>query len=110
METWNIGELDITARKPEVLRSEVGGARAIVINLPAGDALQDHEVHEHAFLHVHDGEVEIAQDGSTTQGGPGFLAYFKPHERHEVRAKSETRLLLILAPWPGEGRDLDFDA
>ena len=110
METWNIGDLDVPARKPEVLRSEVGGARAIVINLPAGDALQDHEVHEHAFLHVHHGEVEIGQDGETTRGPAGFLAYFAPHERHEVRATSDARLLLILAPWPGEGRNLDFDA
>jgi quercetin dioxygenase-like cupin family protein len=110
METWNISELDVPPHKPAVLRSEVGGARAIAIHLPAGEALKDHEVHEHAFLHVHDGEVEIDQDGETTKGGAGFLAYFAPHERHEVRATSDSRMLLILAPWPGEGRDLDFNA
>jgi quercetin dioxygenase-like cupin family protein len=110
MQTWNITELDVPPHKPEVLHSEVGGARAILIHLPGGEMLQDHEVHEHAFLHVHDGEVEVAQNGATTAGGPGFLAYFAPHERHEVRAKSDARLLLILAPWPGEGRDLNFDA
>ena len=36
-------------------------------------------------------------------GGPGFLAQFEPNERHEVRATSDTRLVLFLAPWPGEG-------
>ena len=31
------------------------------------------------------------------------LLSFDPNERHEVRAKSDSRLLLLLAPWPGEG-------
>src|SRR4051812_26266232 len=51
METWNITELDVQPHKPTVLHSEVGAARAILIHLPAGEMLQDHEVHEHAFLH-----------------------------------------------------------
>ena len=28
---------------------------------------------------------------------------FDPGERHAVRALSDTRLLLLLAPWPGTG-------
>jgi hypothetical protein len=28
---------------------------------------------------------------------------FDPHERHEVRATRDARLLLVLAPWPGDG-------
>ena len=32
--------------------------------------LQDHEVYEHAWLHVHDGEVEIDQNGTTTRRPP----------------------------------------
>ena len=28
---------------------------------------------------------------------------YDPTERHEVRAISDARLLLLLAPWPGEG-------
>jgi quercetin dioxygenase-like cupin family protein len=110
MDTWNIHELNIEPHHPEVLRSDDGAARAIAIKLPAGEMLQDHGVYEHAWLHVHDGEVEIGQNGSTTQAGPGFLAHFDPHERHEVRATSEANLLLFLAPWPGEGRDKNFNA
>jgi quercetin dioxygenase-like cupin family protein len=49
------------------------------------------------------GEVEIEQDGSSESGGPGLVAHFEPKQRHEVRAKTDTRLLLFLAPWPGEG-------
>jgi hypothetical protein len=44
------------------------------------------------------------------QGGPGALFVLDPKEPHEVRASTVARLLLVLAPWPGEGRDLDFDA
>jgi hypothetical protein len=29
---------------------------------------------------------------------------FDPAERREVRATTDTRLLLLLAPWPGVGR------
>ena len=102
METWDIGSLDVQPHQPEVLRSDPE-ARVIAINLPAGERLQDHQVHERAWVMVAAGEVEIEQNGSTETGGPGFVAHFDPNERHEVRAKSDARLLLFLAPWPGQG-------
>lgn len=102
MESWDIRSLDIKVHQPEVLRTD-GEARVIAINLPAGEQLQDHQVHERAYLLVADGEVEVSESGSTETGGPGFLAIFDPNERHEVRATSDARLVLILAPWPGEG-------
>ena len=102
MDTFDIRSLDVEPHRPRVLRSD-DEARAIAINLPAGEQLQDHQVHERAWLIVADGEVEIVKDGEATTGGPGFAAHFEPKERHEVRAKGDARLLLILAPWPGEG-------
>jgi quercetin dioxygenase-like cupin family protein len=102
METWDIASLDVQPHQPEVLRSDPE-ARVIAINLPAGEELQDHQVHERAWVVVAGGEVEIEQNGSTEAGGPGFVAHFDPNERHEVRAKSDARLLLFLAPWPGQG-------
>jgi len=102
METWDIASLDVQPHQPEVLRTDPE-ARVIAINLPAGEELQEHEVHERAWVVVAAGEVEIEQGGSTETGGPGFVAHFDPKERHEVRATSDARLLLILAPWPGEG-------
>jgi quercetin dioxygenase-like cupin family protein len=102
METWDIASLDVEPHQPEILRSDPE-ARVIAINLPAGDQLQEHEVHERAWVMVAGGEVEIEQDGSTVSGGPGFVAHFNPKERHEVRAQTDARLLLFLAPWPGQG-------
>ena len=67
--------------------------------------MQEHEVHERAYLVVVEGEIELG-DGAgsgTTAGGTGFAAVFDPHERHRVRGRSSGGLLLVLAPWPGDG-------
>src|SRR5205807_9725877 len=55
------------------------------------------------WLLVVDGEIEIVDGGDPVAAGPGFLAIFDPNERREVRARSDARLLLTLAPWPGDG-------
>jgi len=102
MDAWDIASLDVEPHQPEILRSDPE-ARVIAINLPAGEQLQEHQVHERAWLMVAAGEVEVEQDGSTASGRAGFVAHFDPRERHVVRATSDARLLLFLAPWPGEG-------
>jgi len=102
METWDIASLDVEPHQPAVLRSDPE-ARVIAINLPAGEQLQEHQVHERAYVVVVDGEIEVAVGDGTISGGAGLLAVFDPHERHEVRARSDARLLLVLAPWPGDG-------
>jgi quercetin dioxygenase-like cupin family protein len=102
MDTWDIASLEVQPHQPEVLRSD-DETRAIAINLPGGEALQEHQVHERAWLVVAEGEIEVEQGGETVTGGPGFLAHFEPGERHEVRARSDSRLILLLSPWPGDG-------
>jgi quercetin dioxygenase-like cupin family protein len=102
VDSWDIPSLELEPRHPQVLRSD-DETRAIAINLPAGEELQEHQVHERAYLVVADGEVEVVQDGQATSAGPGFLAHFAPNERRQVRAKGNARIVLILAPWPGEG-------
>ncbi len=81
-----------------------------MLHLPAGESLQDHQVHERAHLVVVEGEVDVVRDGETVTGGPGLLAVFDPGERHEVHARSAARLLLVLAPWPGDGHPGARDA
>jgi quercetin dioxygenase-like cupin family protein len=103
MEHWDLRTLDVAPHQPQILHSQRGEARSIAISLPAGEALKDHEVHERAHLVVLDGEIEVEQAGRTVTGGPGLFAIFDPHERHEVRATADARLLLVLAPWPGDG-------
>jgi quercetin dioxygenase-like cupin family protein len=110
MDAWDLMQLDVEPHKPEVLRSDDGAARAIAIALPAGESLQEHGTYEHAWLHVHHGHVRIIQDGAHSEAAAGFLAHFAPHEAREIEALEDSRLLLLLAPWPGTGRDKDFNA
>jgi quercetin dioxygenase-like cupin family protein len=102
MDTWDISSLEIQPHHPEVLRSD-DETRVIAIHLPGGEALQEHQVHERAWLVVASGEIELEQAGRTVAGGPGFLAHFEPAEPHEVRATRDARLVLLLSPWPGDG-------
>ena len=71
MESWDIRSLEVKPHHPEVLRSD-GEARLIAIHLPAGEELQEHQVHERAYLLVADGEIEVA-DGA----GHGPRASFR---------------------------------
>lgn len=102
METWDVRSLEIEPHHPQVLRSDAE-TRAIAISLPAGEELQEHQVHERAYLIVIDGEISISADGGSVSGGAGLLANFEPNERRTIQAVSDARLLLVLAPWPGEG-------
>ena len=102
MQRWDLRSVEVKAHQPEVLHSE-GEGRTILILLPGGERLQEHQVHERAWLLVVDGEVELSDGGESQAAGPGFLAIFDPNERREVRARSDSRLLLMLAPWPGDG-------
>jgi quercetin dioxygenase-like cupin family protein len=102
VESWDVGSMDLEPQRPKVLRSDAE-ARVIAIALSAGQALADHQVHERAWLVVAEGEVEVQEGDDTQSGGPGFLAHFQANERHEVRATTDARMLLILAPGPGQG-------
>jgi redox-sensitive bicupin YhaK (pirin superfamily) len=99
VEHWDLKALDVQPRQPRILDSKRGESRTIALRLRAGEGLAEHQVHERAQVVVVDGEVEIGG----ISGGPGLLAIFEPTERHEVRATSDALLLLVLAPWPGEG-------
>jgi quercetin dioxygenase-like cupin family protein len=103
MEHWDLRTLDVQPHQPRILHSARGEARSIAITLPAGEELQEHQVHERAYLVVIDGEVEVSDARGSITGRAGFAAVFDPAERHTVRATTESRLLLVLAPWPGDG-------
>lgn len=103
MQTWDLTSLDVQPHQPAVLSSDDEG-RGIVIHLPAGERLQEHQVHERAWLLVISGAIEISgPGGESVSGGAGLLASFEPNERREVAATEDARLLLVLSPWPGVG-------
>jgi quercetin dioxygenase-like cupin family protein len=103
MQTWDVKGLDLQPHAPQIL-SSTDDARAIALSVPAGESLQDHQVHEHAWVSIVSGEAEITTPaGDSVSATPGVLVLFEPGERHAVRAVSDLRLLLLLTPWPGEG-------
>ena len=109
MDSWDICSLDVAPHHPQVLRSDEE-IRAIAIHLPGGEELAEHQVHERTYLLVADGEIEIGRDHRTVTGRTGFVAHLEPNERRTVRAITDARLVLVLAPWPGVGHPSRFAA
>ena len=105
MRHWRLHEVETPdgARSPVVLHSREGSERAVLIELRAGEALGDHRVKESALLLVLDGTVRVEAGDNSVGGEAGALFHFEPDERHSVTSDSGARLLLLLAPWPGEG-------
>ncbi len=103
METWQLDSEAIEPHAPRVLRSDTDANRVILLALPAGELLQDHQVHEHALVLLLDGRLLVRSGEGERRLESHGLLHFEPGERHEVEALTDSRLLLCLAPWPGEG-------
>jgi quercetin dioxygenase-like cupin family protein len=104
MQSWNLSEIETPGgtRSPVVLRSDEA-ARAVLIVLHPGQALGDHQVKERALVSVVDGVVRVEAGGKTIEGGAGCFFTFDADERRSISTDTGARILLVLAPWPGEG-------
>ena len=104
MENWDLKTVKVEPHQPRILAS-ADDARTIVLHLPEGEEMQEHEVHERARVIVVDGDVEVtmADGASPTSAGAGHLFEFAPGERRTILARSDARLLMVLSPWPGDG-------
>ncbi|HEX6780543.1 MAG TPA: hypothetical protein VF125_00785 [Solirubrobacterales bacterium] len=104
MESWDLTTVEVEPHQPRILAS-AEDARTIVLQLPAGEELQEHEVHERARVIVVEGEVDVStEDGAdSASAGAGHLFEFAPGERRRIVARSDARLLMVLSPWPGDG-------
>jgi len=103
MRNWDLKAVEAEPRKPEILASGED-ARMIALRLPAGEELQEHEVHERGRLVVVEGEVEVTPgEGDSLAASAGHLFEFDPGERRTVTARTDAVLLLVLSPWPGDG-------
>jgi hypothetical protein len=60
MEHWDLRTLAVEPHQPKILHSARGEARSILINLPAGQELLDHQVHERHVVHR---LVTVRRDG-----------------------------------------------
>ncbi len=58
MKTWDLTAIDVRPHHPEVVCSNADG-RAIVIDLPAGERLDEHQVYDASWLVVMYGHIEV---------------------------------------------------
>ena len=105
MRHWKLSEIDTPegTRSPVVLHSRDGEGRVVLIQLDAGQELGEHQVKEAALLLVVDGSVTVDVGVESLEAGAGELFRFDPDERRAVRSPRGGRVVLFLAPWPGEG-------
>jgi quercetin dioxygenase-like cupin family protein len=104
VQSWNLREIPTPGgiRSPVVLRSD-DAARAVLISLEPGQALGEHQVKEHALVTVLDGAVRVEAGGEAIDGGLGCCFSFDADERRSISSDGGARILLVFAPWPGEG-------
>jgi quercetin dioxygenase-like cupin family protein len=104
MQSWNLLEIETPSgsRSPVVLRSDAA-ARAVLVALHPGQRLGDHQVKERALVSVIDGKVRVESGGQTIEGETGSFFSFDADERRSISTDTGARILLVLAPWPGEG-------
>ena len=103
MESWDLKTVEVGPHQPRILAS-ADDARTILLNLPGGEELQEHEVHERARVLVVERDVDVTvEDGDPIAASAGHLFEFAPGERRTIVARSDARLLMVLSPWPGDG-------
>ena len=78
-------------------------ARGVLLDLAEGEELGDHRLRESAVVYVVSGVVELETDGRSFPCEAGTLLTFSPGETRSIEAREAARILLLLAPWPGEG-------
>jgi quercetin dioxygenase-like cupin family protein len=102
--SWKLRDIETPSgsRSPVVLHSG-GEGRAVLIGLDPGQKLGDHQVKEHAFLVVVEGKARIEAGDEALEADAGTLVAFEPDERRVVSTEGGAKILLLLAPWPGEG-------
>jgi quercetin dioxygenase-like cupin family protein len=112
MRHWKLNEIETPdgSRSPAVLHSLEGESRVVLIGLEPGQELGEHQVKESAFLFVVDGRVRVEVGDEAIDAGAGELFRFDPDERHSVTSDGRARLLLLLAPWPGDGHYRDDES
>jgi quercetin dioxygenase-like cupin family protein len=103
VQRWHLPSIEANGRRePRVLFSRPE-CRAVLIDLNAGDEMGDHRTHEQAVLEVVSGRVAVTTADRRVECEAGTLVSLDPGETRSVQALEAARLLLILAPWPGEG-------
>lgn len=103
VERWHLPSIEATGkREPRVLFSHPE-CRAVLVDLQESEEMGDHRVHERAVVEVVSGTLEVVVGDRSAECEAGTLITFEPGETRSVRALGPARIVLLLAPWPGDG-------
>jgi hypothetical protein len=94
LNTWDLKTLDLKPRLPEILSSS-DSARAIALDLAAGETLSEHEVHERAWILVIDGAIEVTTATGERTSVAGGLSGARASYRQPAARSSAT-----IRGWP----------
>ena len=108
MQYWNLLAVEAPqgTRNAQVVHED-DGARAVLVVLQPGQALGEHQVKENAWITIVEGTVQVSAGLATVELGQGSLLRFDPAERHSLSSADGARILIVLAPWPGDGHFRD---
>ena len=105
MLSWDVSELAIEPRRPEVLASD-GEGRVIVLELPAGRAARESTRSTSApgcWSIGGRGRDLRARTASGSLAAPACSRSSTPTSATRSPRPRTARLLLVLSPWPGVG-------
>jgi quercetin dioxygenase-like cupin family protein len=106
--------LDVIAVRP--LGADLAGAfstsllkterlQLLHLVLPARHDQPQHEVADECTIHCLEGDVEVTMPGGVRRLGPGELVVLPARQRHGLRARSDSAVLVTLLLWRGDAGD-----
>lgn len=91
-----VAKLPGTRRQTENLAREAGSS-VLMMAMEAGDQLQEHSAPGVVSIHALRGHVTVTAEGEAFSLRPGQLALLQPSVRHDVRAETQSVLVLVVS-------------
>lgn len=91
-----VAKLPGTRRQTENLAREAGSS-VLMMAMEAGDQVQEHSAPGVVSIHVVRGHATVTAEGEAFSLRPGQLALLQPGVRHDVRAESQSVLVLVVS-------------
>ena len=72
------------------------GLKAVLFGFIAGQELSEHTASAPAIMHFLEGEVTVTLNDESVTAKPGTWIHMPPQMRHSLRAKTPSKMLLLL--------------
>ena len=89
-----LGEKLIDAFSTSLIKT--GQLQLLHLVLPAREDQPEHHVDQECVIHCLEGDVEVVMDGGSRRLRPGELVVLPAKQKHSVRARADSALLVTL--------------